>query len=66
VSTVWVHAVNPLAVIICATVLGALHILDGPAVVALIGGAAAVSVPVVARAHSRETDAGNPPGPAGQ
>ncbi len=58
-----VHALTPLAVIICATVLAALHVIDSATAVAMIGVAGGVSVPLVSRAHSRETSSGPPPPP---
>lgn len=51
---VLVHALAPLAVIVCATVMACLHVIDSAAAIALIGAATGVAVPAVARAHSRE------------
>ena len=58
-----VHALTPLCVIICSTVLAALHVIDSTTAVIMISAAGGVSVPLVSRAHSRETSTGAPPPP---
>lgn len=58
-----IHALTPVCVIVCATVLAALGKIDGASAIAMISAAGAIAVPAVARAHSRETSTTAPPPP---
>jgi hypothetical protein len=42
-----VHALLPIAVVVCATVLGALHVIDSTTCVTLIGAAAGIGAVAV-------------------
>jgi hypothetical protein len=48
------HALAPVTLIVCATVLAALHVIDPAAWLAVAGASGAAAVPIVARAHARE------------